>query len=184
MERFFEFVVSHPRKILFLFFVLTLFFVTQIPRIPVETDLKKWLPEGHPEVEYNDEIRDRFGLGSNIIFAISNDGPNGIFNSTTLELVEYLTGKVKEIDGVLEGDVISLATQDNIIGTEEGLEVVPFMERVPQSPEAVEALREALHGNDMYYGTLVSKDDKATLIFAEIEGLLEGIHFGKAGYDR
>jgi len=70
---------------------------------------------------------------------------------------------------------MSLATQDNIIGTSEGLEVIPFMEEVPTNPEALAALREAVHGNDMYFGTLVSKDDKGTLILAKFEDKLNKV---------
>lgn len=167
MKRFFEIVVHHPRIILILFAVLTVFFLVQIPRIPIETDLKKWLPEGHPEVEFYDEMRDLFGFTSRVVIAVASDEPGGIYNTQVLQLVTELTEGIRGQEGVLDEDIISLATQDNIIGTEEGLEVVPFMEEVPSTPEALAALRSAVHANDMYYGTLVSKDDRATLILAE-----------------
>ncbi|UCD58391.1 MAG: hypothetical protein JSV16_04545, partial [Candidatus Hydrogenedentota bacterium] len=135
MKRFFEIVVNHPRATLVGFAFLTIFFLSQIPRIPVETDLKKWLPEGHPEVEYYDEMSDLFGLTDRAVIAVSHDGPGGIFNARTLEIVASLTEEVKGLNGIIEEDVVSLATQDNIIGTEEGLEVIPFMEEVPKTPE-------------------------------------------------
>ena len=169
MKRFFEIIVNHPRKVLLLCALATVYFLIQIPRIPIETDLKKWLPEGNLEVEYYDEVRDSFGLTSRAVIAVEHEGPGGVFNPTTLELVATLTEAVKELDGVFEDDVISLATQDNIIGTAEGLDVTPFMEEIPTTPAEVVALREAVHGNDMYWGTLVSKDDKGTLILAKFE---------------
>ena len=172
MMRFFEVVVNHPRKVLLFFALATLFFLAQIPDIPIETSLKKWLPEGNAEVEYYDEIRELFGLASRAVIAVEREGPEGIFNPTTLELVSVLTEEMKELDGVIEDDVISLATQDNIIGTAEGLEVTPFMEEIPATQAEAEALREAVHGNDMYWGTLVSTDDTGTLILAKFE---EGI---------
>ena len=167
MKRFFEIILDYPRMILGIMIALTIFFLIQIPRIPVETDLKKWLPEGNPEVEYFDEIRDLFAQKSRAVIAVSNDGPEGIFNPSTLELITRLTDEVKKLDGVIEEDVISLATQDSIIGTEEGLDVIPFMEEVPKTFEEASALRATVHDNDMYYGTLVSKDDKGTLILAK-----------------
>jgi len=173
MKRFFELVIDHPRTTLSLLVIVTIFFLFQIPRIPIETDLKKWLPEGHPEVEYYDQVRDEFGLTSRVVIAVSDEGPSGIFNPVALDLVVHLTEEVKGMEGVIEEDVISLATQDNIIGTEEGLDVTPFMEEVPKTQAEAEALREAIHGNEMYYGTLVSKDDKGTLILAKFVDNME-----------
>jgi hydrophobe/amphiphile efflux-3 (HAE3) family protein len=133
----------------------------------VETDLKNWLPKGHPEVEYYEEIRDIFTLTNRVLICISHEGSGGIFNPTTLELVTHLTDEVKGLEGVIQEDVVSLSTQDNIIGVAGGLEVIPFMEEVPKTPEALESLRDAVHDNDMYYGTLVSKDGRGTLILAK-----------------
>ncbi len=175
MKRFFELVVDHSRKVLGFYVLATLFFLYQIPRIPVETDLKKWLPEGNEEVEYYDEVRDLFGLSDRAVIAVAHEGPGGVFNPATLELVANLTESVKGLNGVIEEDVISLATQDNIVGTAEGLEVTPFMEHVPTTREEAEALREAIHGNDMYWGTLVSKDDSGTLVLAKFESGLDKI---------
>jgi len=175
MKRFFELVVDHPRTTLSILFVITLVLLVQIPKIPVETDLKKWLPEGHPEVEYYDRVRDEFGLTSQIVIAVADEGPNGVFNPVALDLVAHLTEEVKGMEGVIEEDVISLATQDNIIGTAEGLDVTPFMEEVPKTQAEAEALREAIHGNDMYYGTLVSKDDQGTLILAKFVDDIEKV---------
>ena len=131
MRRFFEIIVHHPRKVMLMCILATVYFLIQIPRIPIETDLKKWLPEGNVEVEYYDEVRELFGLSSRAVIAIEHEGPGGIFNPTTLELVATLTEAVKELDGVFEEDVTSLATQDNIVGTAEGLDVEPFMEEIP-----------------------------------------------------
>jgi predicted RND superfamily exporter protein len=155
--------------VLIFFLLATLYFLIQIPHIPVETDLKKWLPEGNAEVEYYDEVRETFGIASRAVIAVEHEGPEGIFNPTTLELVATLTEEVKGLNGVIEDDVVSLATQDNIIGTAEGLEVIPFMEEIPTTSEEAEALREAVHGNDMYWGTLVSMDDRGALVLVKFE---------------
>lgn len=64
MKRFFEVIVDHPRKVLLFCVLVTVYFLIQIPRIPIETDLKKWLPEGNLEVEYYDDVRETFGLSS------------------------------------------------------------------------------------------------------------------------
>jgi len=175
VKRFFKLVIGYPRSTLAIFFLLTLFFLSQIPRIRVETDLKNWLPDGNPEVEYYERMRELFGLGGQVVICVEHEGPNGVFNPATLELVTRLTDELKELDGVIEEDIVSLATQDNIIGTAEGLEVTPFMSAVPQTREELEALRNAIHSNDMYYGTLVSRDDTGTLILAKFDDKLDKV---------
>ncbi|MFQ5901942.1 MAG: RND family transporter, partial [Thermodesulfobacteriota bacterium] len=64
----------------------------------------------------------------------------------------------------------------NIIGTEEGMEVIPFMEDVPQTNKEVQRLKKAVFDNDMFVGSIVSKDGTATLILTEPE---EGVHRGE-----
>jgi len=86
MKKFFGLVVGFPRTTLLIFTLLTVFFLLQIPRIRVETDLKNWLPEGHPEVEFFDEIREQFGLASRVVICVEHDGPAAYSIPTRLRL--------------------------------------------------------------------------------------------------
>jgi len=63
---------------------------------------------------------------------------------------------MKEIE---KRDVTSY-TADNIIGTEEGMDVKAFFKTVPKTAEALDELRHKVRSNEMVFGRLVSTDEK------------------------
>ncbi|MDP8200668.1 MAG: hypothetical protein P9M11_00840, partial [Candidatus Tenebribacter burtonii] len=90
----------------------------------METDLDKYMPQDHPAFVYSDEAEEIFNIQDGIIIAIENQ--DGIYQTETLQKVKDLTkqlGKMKEIE---KSDVTSLYTADNIIGTEDGMDVKAF----------------------------------------------------------
>ncbi len=132
----------------------------------METNLDKYMPQDHPAFVYSDKAEEWFDIKDGIIIAIEN--PQGIYNAGTIKKVKDLTralGKFKEID---KNDVTSLYTAENIVGTEQGLDVKSFFKRIPKSDEALHDLQKAVFSNEMIYGRLVSTDEKVTVIIAEI----------------
>jgi uncharacterized protein len=132
----------------------------------LETDLDKYMPQTHPAFVYSNQAEEWFNIKDGIIIAIENGG--GIYNQRTLEKVKSLTKNLQQMEEIEKSDVISLYTADNIIGTEMGLEVNPFFTKVPSSETKMQKLREDVRRNDMVYGRIVSLDEQATLIVAEI----------------
>src|SRR5690606_12683814 len=82
-------------------------------------------------------------------------------------LVANLTDQVNALDSVNAARTISLATESNIVGVPDGLEVTPFLELLEDggSPGAV---RKAVGDFPLYHGMLVSDDDAMTVIVAEL----------------
>ncbi len=143
------------------------FFMIMRSNSRMETDLDKYMPQEHPAFVYSNQAEKWFNIRDGIIIAIENK--EGIFNSNTLQKVKDLTKsfqKMKEID---KSDVTSLYTADNIIGTEDGMDVKPFFKRVPKGQERLEEMKHLVRANDMVFGRLVSNDEKVTLIIAEIK---------------
>ena len=164
--------IDCPKTTLTILLLLTLFFGYQLKNLRMETDAEAMLPENHPAIIYNDLVKEIFRSKDVVIVSIFDEGDSGIFHRETLELVEHLTEKIKDVDGVIAKDIMSLSTIKNIIGTQEGFEVSAFMETVPESSEEIDALKRALYENDIYIGSIVSRDGKATSIFVKLE---EGI---------
>ena len=112
-------------------------------------------------------MEDVFGLTDPMVIAIKNSGLDGIFNLNTLTLVQQLTEEVSayaEVDG---DRVISLATEDDIYGNEEGLVVEPFMGRLETRQDA-QAVRARIADFPLYLGSLVARDYSMTLIVVEL----------------
>ncbi len=172
MKRFFHLITGSPRLTILITLLLTIFFGLQLPKLRLESDVDVYLPDEHPSIKYEHLIQDIFNYQESMAIAIFNEGPDGIFNPQTLGKIKRLTEEVARVRYVIaqrEEDIKSISTMDNIVGTEEGVEVIPLMEEVPTTPQEVEQLKENLYGNEMFVGWLVSEDGTAAVILAKIE---------------
>jgi len=167
METLFKKIMKHPWLIILVTIAVSAVFMATIKsKSRMETNLDKYMPQDHPAFVYSDQAEEWFDIKDGIIIAIEN--PDGIYDSGTIKKVKDLTralGKFKEID---KNDVTSLYTAENIIGTDMGMEVNSFFKRIPKNEESLKKLQKAVVANEMIYGRLVSKDEKVTVIIAEI----------------
>jgi len=132
----------------------------------METDLDKYMPQKHPAFLYSNQAEEWFDIKDGIIIAIENK--DGIYNSGTIKKIKDLTKELQKMKEIEKGDVTSLYTADNIIGTEEGMDVKAFFTRAPKTAEALEDLRHQVRSNEMVFGRLVSTDEKVSIIIARI----------------
>ncbi len=146
--------------------ISAVFFMIMKKNTRMETDLDKYMPDKHPAFVYSNKAEEWFNIKDGIIIAIENK--EGIYNSKTFRKIKTLTKRLQKMKEIEKDDVISLYTADNIIGTEEGMDVKPFFKRVPKSSEELKRIRENVRKNEMVFGRLVSTDEKVTVIIAEI----------------
>ena len=146
--------------------ISAVFFMQMKQNSRMETDLDKYMPQDHPAFVYSDQAEEWFGINDGIIVAIENQ--KGIFNSATLDTLKQLTKRLQKMDEIVKADVTSLYTADNIIGTEDGMDVKAFYKRVPKSEEKLNELKRNVENNEMTFGRLVSLDETVTVIIAEI----------------
>ena len=167
-----EKVVNFPKITLLLTIIITIFFFSKVSDLKMETNIESMLPKKMDAYINKNKLEDIFGVKDMIVIGIVNEGPDGIFNLKSLSLVKEITDRLKLIEGInsrTKDDLVSLSTLDNILGTEEGMEVTPFMEEFLQTMEEVRKLKKSIYDNDMFVGSIVSKDGTATIILAEAE---------------
>ncbi|MFN2341531.1 MAG: RND family transporter, partial [Halanaerobium sp.] len=152
--------------------LITAFFTFQIyDNARLETNLDKYKPDDHPEFIASDEFEDLFGISDAVIVAVANDSDqNGVYNPDTLRKINEITLALEKLQEVEKGDVKSLATADNIKGSDFGLEVDPFYQKLPETEAEINELRENVEANKMISGRIVSEDGSAALIMAELKG--------------
>ncbi len=126
------------------------------------------MPADHPALVYRDKVKDVFGLKDPMVIAVVNDGKTGIFNPHTLELVAWLTQRIGTIDNIDPERITSLATENDIIGTQDGMVVEEFFASPPETQQQADQIREAVMDFPLYLGSLVSREGNATLIVAEL----------------
>ena len=168
MEKLLNKLLKYPWLILVLILIMSVgFFKVMKSNSRMETDLDKYMPQHHPAFVYSNQAEEWFDIKDGIIIAIENQ--KGIYNSGTIQKVKDLTKALQKMKQINKDDVTSLYTADNIIGTEDGLDVKAFFKRTPKTTEALERLRTNVRNNEMIFGRLVSTDEKVTVIIAEIE---------------
>jgi predicted RND superfamily exporter protein len=132
----------------------------------METDLDEYMPQKHPAFVYSNLAEDWFNIKDGIIIAIKNQ--EGMYNSNTLHKVRDLTRELQKLEEIEKDDVNSLYTAENIIGTEDGLDVRAFYKKVPQTQQELDDMGSRVRENEMVFKRLVSADEKSTLIIARI----------------
>ena len=168
-----EFVLKHPKFVIGLVLILTLFFGMQFPKIAMDTDPKHMLPATSPVRQYNDQVERDFALHPDVIvLGIVNS--EGIFNPQTLKTIKELTRAIQEIPGVISRDVDSLTTVDNVSSINGELVVKPALNVIPQSDSELATLRQTLLDNPLFVNRFVSADSKATAIYIPIEPTANG----------
>jgi len=179
LNRLTAFSVAHPWIVIGLTAAITLAFASCFPRVQIDTDPKHMLPSTSPVRQYNDQVERDFALHPDVIvLGIVNE--SGVVNPQTLERIADLTHRIQEMPGVITRDVVSLTTIDNITVQDGTLVVRPAVETVPQSREALQALRGALLANPLFVNRIIASDGTATAIHVPIEASANGREIASA----
>ncbi len=167
MENFLNKLLNYKWVVLIVILLITVFFFLQMRgKSRMETNLDEYMPKDHPAFIYSDKMEALFDIKDGIIIALQNK--NGVFNTATLDTLKQLTRRFQKMPEIDKNDVTSLYTADNIVGTEDGMDVKRFYKRVPKTPEKLEDLKKKVENNEMIFGRLVSTDETVTVIIAEI----------------
>ena len=166
--RVFHWVTGRPRRIILFSVVIIALCAVGLPRLGRDSSAEAFIPPDAPAVLYRNKVEEIFGLSDPVVMLVINEGPHGIFNPESLRLVAWLTEKVESLHSVNDRRVTSLATENDIIGTDDGFEVTAFFDEPPRTQADADRIREAVMDFRLYVGNLVSPSGDATLIAAEL----------------
>lgn len=167
-RRFFLAVTAKPKSIVSLGVLVILLFAIWIPSLTKDTRLDAFIPSDHPALQLREQTKRLFGLEDPLVIAVVNRSENGVFNPHTLSLLKWLSDRVKALPQVDPDRVTSLATENNIIGTDDDMLVEPFFEQTPIDQAEVDRIKLAVMDFPLYLGSLVARNGQATLIVAEL----------------
>lgn len=163
-----EFSVRHPNIIVSLTIIFTLAFMTQFPKVKIDTNPKNMLPATSDVRVWNDEVEKTFGLYEDMI-ALGIVNEKGILNNDTLGKIQRTTDEILKLKGVAARDVSSFTTIDNVTVEGDTLKVSPLMTGVPKTAKDLDALHKALFENPLFINRIISKDGKTTAIYIPLE---------------
>lgn len=168
MRRWAELVVRRRRWVLLAALVVTAVLTARISQLRIEIDPNRFLPQSHPYVVTSDRVEDIFG--SRYVLAIGITPTSGdVYDPAVLAKVERITRQLREVPGVVKSNILSLSAHKakSIIGTDEGMEVLPLMGAVPSTPAELEDLRRRIASNPAYRDIIVSADQASVAVLVE-----------------
>lgn len=177
MKNYIHLIIKKPFLVLAAIVVVTAFFGYGLTKLETSNNQDSELPDTDPIVKTMEQLEEKFGKKDIILVGIETDD---VFNPQTLQKVIDISGDVALIDGVIESQIFSIASTNNIVKNDWGVEIGSFVENVPETDADMQALKSELLSNDLSRGILVSPDGSFTAIAANItEGYDESQVFDK-----
>lgn len=183
MRRYVEWMIRYRLLVMGLTLFVTGALAFQIKNLKIVIDPNTNLPQDHPYVMATNQVEKLFGSKNVVVIGITPK-QGSAYEPYVLAKVQRITTALLDTPDILKENMLSLSARraKNILGTVDGMEVRPLMETVPQTPQAIEALRQAVHSNPVYSNAIVSKDEQTAAIIAEYrdpkngyQGLMENV---------
>ncbi|HQB89033.1 MAG TPA: MMPL family transporter [Treponemataceae bacterium] len=163
MERLYR----HPRIIIAVILLITAAFASQFPRMELDNNNFRFVPENDPSRIETEAIDEDFG--SQVIILIGLERPfDSIFDSDFL-------GRVHEFDERLHGmdnidTVSSIVSTDYITSRGDSIVVEQLVPGdFAGSDEEIEAIKQRVRSWDLYDRTLISDDEKSTQVLVSLD---------------
>lgn len=163
MEKVAGLVTIFPKITIAICLGLTLAFATQLPKLRIDASIKSQFPHDFPARLDVDALEEQFGGSEIVLLGIQADN---IYDRDVLALIQRLSDAIEEFEEV--DDVMSLFTANDIVGTEDGMEVSDLIETFPETDAEVNALRERMRANPLFWNNIISEDETTTAIIATI----------------
>jgi predicted RND superfamily exporter protein len=158
--KFARFIYHNPKKIIVVALLLTAVFVSQLPKITMDTSTEGFLHDDDPALMTYNAFRDQFGRDEIIIVAIQSPE---IFDLEFLKRLkdfhEQLEDEVPYLD-----DITSLINARNTRGETDELIVEDLLGTWPEDSVALAELRDRVISNPLYRNSLISEDGRFTTI--------------------
>ncbi|WP_286716049.1 outer membrane lipoprotein-sorting protein [Thalassolituus sp. UBA2009] len=158
--------VNHPKTVLLAGLILMALLFAGLGKLYKDTRADAFLEADNPALVYKNKVREIFGLSDPLVVAVYDPSASGIYRAPTLDLIGQLTEQLNALPMINAARTISLASENNISASADGLDVAPFYELRAEGNTA--ALRQAIEDFPLYQGMLVSADGAMSMIVLEL----------------
>lgn len=128
-------------------------------RLRIEPGIESLLPEDSAERAFLAETQRRFGSDDSLVLGFASEA---LFTTDVLQRIDRLTHRLAAMEEIRR--VTSLTNAVNVVGTEDGIDIGPFVSEIPSDPADLAALRDAVMNNPVTAGSLVARDEGATAL--------------------
>jgi len=169
---FFEWIVQHPKRVFILGLLVLIGFGSFLPQLWKDTRSDAFLADDNPALIYRDKVKETFGLSDPMVIAVvaeqNSTGAPSIFTPVGLNTIRTITNVMRSVDNIDPDGITSLSTENNIVGSDEGMDVEQFYDDTLSTSDQAHAVRDAIRDFPLYQGSLVANDESASLIVLEI----------------
>jgi predicted RND superfamily exporter protein len=150
--------------------LVTLFFVSRLGSLMVDSNPDLWAPQNHAYVETTNLLEDLFG-GRNLTVIGVVPKTGDVYQPKVLEKIKRIQDELELVPHAVRHNILSLAARKvkEVKGGPDGMEVRPMMDTVPQTPEDIARLKAAVASMPIYINALVSPDGKAATVVADFK---------------
>jgi predicted RND superfamily exporter protein len=161
-----RFSITRPQVSLLAIVFVILLSVPGLRRLRLNTDGHALVTPTAPEVIFDKQIRARFGIEDQIVILVQSD--TSVLNTNTLQLVRDLTTECLQLPGIRSEHVMSLATEPSFRMRPGTLIHETLLEPPLKTESELKQLQEDLERIELYTSTVISADEKATVILVGV----------------
>lgn len=175
MEQYARFLVRRAWLVLLAVAAGTVWIGSGIGKLRTEFNIESSLPEKHPLVEIDRTIRQKFG-GRNSVVALLVPRNGEVWRPDVLQAVQDITMAAQRLPDIITQNIVSLAAPGvrYVEDVDGRLQADPLMREVPQSAEAIAALRAKVEADPQLNGMLVTPDQRAAVVILDFWNAGEG----------
>jgi predicted RND superfamily exporter protein len=162
-EKFGHFIFRNRFLTLLVVCVIAAGFLSQLPKIAIDTSNEGFLHEDDPILQQYNQFRDQFGREEMIILAIKTPD---IFTFDTLARIRDLHDELEDNVPYLD-DINSLINARNTRGEGDRLIVEDLLEDWPQTPEQLAEIKQRALASQLYKNFILSEDATLTTIMMQ-----------------
>jgi len=166
MEIVYEKIAKNYKQMAIFAIVITVFLAFGMTKLKTRNNYDGELGENDPIIITNDYFNQFFGDKHVVSIGLKCES---IYNSRTLQKIINISEDLRKIENVIDDDILSLSTMNNVSAVEDNIDVGPLLDTVPKDSIEIASLKEKIMNNPLINGRLVSKDGTATCIMATIE---------------
>ncbi|MDD4765079.1 MAG: MMPL family transporter, partial [Atribacterota bacterium] len=164
MKNLATFIRKYSKLIIIFTILLSILSISQIRNLVVDDDITEYLAEGDPEIEFYEEISEKFGSNNENITLIAIEYSD-LFELENLQNFKYISEQLEKSDYI--ASVNSFLNMPKIIATDFGIEVREFVEVFPETRQEARQLEQDAYEDELIRGSYLSPDGKAALLMAE-----------------
>lgn len=157
--------IKYPKSTIIVFALFSILFAYGLTKLETQNSFGSDLPAEDPIQIAMETYKSRY---NNAWLAIVGIETPDILDSNSLKVISKISDKFEELDGVLPGQVKSLSTAKRIIETQQGIEILNYLEEIPGSVAEKETLKKQIIDDNTVYELLISKDMTFALVVADV----------------